>query len=57
MSPWCLICDARIRFGLNTNALDTLVLGTSNTYQADQMCDAPANVTSQVCMDDLSYIR
>lgn len=53
--PERLLCDALLilvtfdaRYGLNPDALDTIVFGNSTTYAASDMCDQPANITAQV---------
>eukprot|EP00042_Codosiga_hollandica_P051427 m.631135 g.631135 ORF g.631135 m.631135 type:complete len:480 (-) comp58283_c0_seq22:2372-3811(-) len=46
-----------VRFGTEPNSLTELVNGTTSTYAASNMCNAPANITAQVYFRSPGYIH
>lgn len=47
----------QVRFGTEPDILTSVVNGTSITYAASEMCDQPANTTSQVTFRDPGFIH
>eukprot|EP00042_Codosiga_hollandica_P031311 m.189441 g.189441 ORF g.189441 m.189441 type:complete len:738 (-) comp53605_c0_seq1:112-2325(-) len=46
-----------VRFGLTADGLDIVVYGNSTTYAASDMCDSPANTTSQDMYRNPGYMH